>query len=118
MASPSTLKSRTETLCVGLEQFAKQVQAKTTNPDDAKRQWEMTYRPEASYLAEQMLQYVPNSDPRIIVTASAGNRRIIKADVVNCIAAPFSDQYVSGFMHTIRRQLSDLAQTLPAETGA
>jgi hypothetical protein len=118
MVSPSTLKSRTDTLCAELEQFAKLVQAKMINPDDAKRQWELTYRPEASYLAEEMLQYVSNDDPRIIVTASAGNRRTIKADAVNCIGARFSDQYVLGFMHTIRQQLSGLARTLPAQTSA
>lgn len=118
MESLSTLKSRTETLCLELEQFEKQVKSKTVSSDEARQRWELTYKPEADYLAKQMLSYVASDDPRIMVVSQAGNRRIVKADVLNCIGAAFSEQYVSGHMHTVRSQLSGLAKVLPIEEDA
>ena len=113
-----SLKARTETLCLNLEIFEKEVKAKTIGPEDAKQRWESTYKPEADSLAQEMLQYVPNDDPRITVVASSGNKRIIKPDALNCIHTVFSQQYVSGHMDMVRRQLRGLAETLPTETDA
>ena len=113
---PATLRTETEALCLDIEKLNRQLKAMAF--DDAKQLWEATYRPKARSFAEAMLSYAANDDPRIHVEMRVGNARILKASVLACIEAPFSEQTAWAHLDTVTRELRGLMNDLSTETNA
>jgi hypothetical protein len=115
MDSLSTLRAETKALRLDIEKLEERLGAETITFENAQRLWSSTHRLKAVHLAERMLSYVPNGDPRIAVLLESGNHRIITSDAVNCIEAPFSEESAVAQLCIVRSQLCKLANNLDAD---
>jgi hypothetical protein len=68
-------------------------------------------------LAEALLRYVPDNDPRLMMVCRVGNLRTFKSDDVTAIEHPLSETTISTHLGLILKKLRDLLGYLPKQAS-
>jgi hypothetical protein len=103
------LRSEIEALCKKLHSLKDQYREKSIDFVDVERLWSSGYRAEARGLADMILGYVPEGDPRFVTLVRSGNWRAGYADVVTVIDEALAENTVVVHLDTITSQFSKLA---------
>jgi hypothetical protein len=111
---PERLRSDTKRLCDELELNRKNLDSGELTFKEIKKLYDSRYRSKARALAEAMLCYVPDNDPRLMMVSRIGTLRTFKSNDVTMIEYPLSEQVASAHLDTVLKLLRSLTGYLPA----
>jgi bifunctional DNA-binding transcriptional regulator/antitoxin component of YhaV-PrlF toxin-antitoxin module len=110
---PDRVRSATETLCHELEQYLAEFKQGGLTFAEIKRLYDSHYRSKARALAEAMLHYVPDNDPRLMMVSRIGNLRTFKSNDVTMIECLLSESVITTHLGTVLKKLRELTKYLP-----
>lgn len=108
-----TIRAQTTALCEEMEGHLTEFEQGKLPFNELRTLYDDNYRSRARALAEAMLYYVPDSDPRLMMVSHVGDLRTFKSDDVSIIEAPISEGVASVHLHMVLRKLLDLTRYLP-----
>ena len=111
---PERLRSDTSRLCDELELHLAEFDRGELTFPEANKLYDSRYRSKARALAEAMLRYVPDNDPRLMMVSRIGNLRTFKSDDVTMIEYPLSEPLTSVHLNIVLKKLRDLIGYLPS----
>jgi hypothetical protein len=114
----ASLRAETESLCLDVERLAQQLKARTAAFDDVNQLWRSEHQPNARRLNDVMVEYVPDSDPRILVEFRGGNPRQLKSSDRVVIDGSLSEYSAADHLELICRKLRELTTYLPSDSSA
>ena len=84
-STPNAVRLQTDGLCSQLDVLVRRLDEGILRAEDLQEDFDRLYRPDALALAEAMLHYVPDHDPKIMMAARVGNIRSFKSDDIATI---------------------------------
>jgi hypothetical protein len=113
-STPDVMRLQTDSLCHQLDVLVRKLDDGTLKAEDLQQDFNSSYRPDAVALAEAMLHYVPDHDPRIMMVAGVGNFRSFKSDDMTTIDMALMPEIAATQIRTITKMLRELTTYLPS----